>query len=597
VDAVYDGRVTYTPSSYLDIIPDRYKQKPISLYDPREASLLNQYRLIVPRTRKFLELVQFGVLLATYLLFMAERDASRISGLEIAFAIYAFGWVLDQFATMLEHGWHVYTQNLWSFLDVAFSLLYWAYLVLRVHGWRAGSHQTGQQALDVLAMGAPVLVPRVAFVVLSDNLLFVCLRAMMADFALLTVLAAWCFCGFLLSLLWLGEGAHPTVTISKWMIYIWFGLDGTGIHRSAEFHWLLGPGLMITFAFLGNTLFLTILVSMLSNTFSTIVSNATAEIQYRHAVLTLEGVKSDAIFAYQPPFNILALLVLVPLKFLVSPRWFHKIHVASVRTLNLPLLLLIAAVERRMLWPGAARAGSNKRAWAGDSAADAEALPRRGRQRFWGKWRITAHSDIHAVFDLPPPDSVEEQIAVDDELTRHLIRRQYTRRDTWIGEPGVTPNRGGGDGGKAGRERAGGRLEPGGAAATAAASTSESQTLRGPSGSGAGSDGARTPRGNKGPARRDSMAFPVLAEELAGALGKSNEVSELTSRLAALEAGMQRMERLLRLALDHETDGEDVSEDDEVGSSAVRDDESELGEQQPGRTGTLSDLDRTADEQ
>ena len=53
---------------------------------------------------------------------------------------------------------------------------------------------------------------------------------------------------------------------------------------------------MVSFAFLGNTLFLTILVSMLSNTFASIVKNATAEIAFRRTVLTFEGVKSDAIF-------------------------------------------------------------------------------------------------------------------------------------------------------------------------------------------------------------------------------------------------------------------------------------------------------------
>jgi len=105
VDAIYEGRIIYTPSSFLDIIPDRYKQKPISLYDPRGESLLNQYRLIVPRTRNILEITQFVILLTLYLAFMAERDASRFSVLEICFAIYAFGWVLDQFATILEHGW------------------------------------------------------------------------------------------------------------------------------------------------------------------------------------------------------------------------------------------------------------------------------------------------------------------------------------------------------------------------------------------------------------------------------------------------------------------------------------------------------------
>ena len=106
---------------------------------------------------------------------------------------------------------HVYTQNLWSFLDVTFSAIYWVYLALRIHGFRIGEVGPGQQALDVLAMGAPVLVPRLAFNLLSDNLLFVSLRSMMADFTLLTALAAWCFFGFLLSLLWLGEGAHPAV--------------------------------------------------------------------------------------------------------------------------------------------------------------------------------------------------------------------------------------------------------------------------------------------------------------------------------------------------------------------------------------------------
>lgn len=183
-----------------------------------------------------------------------------------------------------------------------------------------------------------------------------------------------------------------------------------------DFHWILGPILMITFAFLGNTLFLTILVSMLTNTFANVVANATAEIHFRKAVLTLEGVKSDAIFAYQPPFNVIALFILVPMKFLVSPRWFHKIHVATVRAINLPVLLFIAILERRLLWAE----------YAGEVKSQQQAKSR-GRGKFWEKWRITSHSDIQTVFSIPLPDSVEGDIAVDDELTHHMIRRQYLR--------------------------------------------------------------------------------------------------------------------------------------------------------------------------
>lgn len=43
--------------------------------------------------------------------------------------------------------------------------------------------------MDVLAMGAPVLVPRLAFNLMSENMLFVSLRAMMRDFTVLTGLA------------------------------------------------------------------------------------------------------------------------------------------------------------------------------------------------------------------------------------------------------------------------------------------------------------------------------------------------------------------------------------------------------------------------
>lgn len=341
-EAIYVGRITYTPSSFIDIIPDHYKHKPITLYHPNRALLLNQYRLQVPRTRNLMDIAQFILLLVLYILTMEHRDAEHFTVYELIFCIYAFGWVLDEFASILEHGWHCYTQNLWSFLDTMFGLIYVAYLVLRIHNLATGDRTTGAPALDILSAGAPVLVPRLAFNLMSENMLFVSLRAMMADFTVLTLLAVWCFGGFLLSMMWLGNGEHPSITISKWMLWVWFGLDGTGIQKSPDFHWFIGPTLMVTFAFLGNTLFLTILVSMLSSTYSKIASNVTSEIQFRRAVLTFEGVKSDAIFSYQPPFNILALFILLPLKFVLSPRWFHKINVTAVRTINAPLLIMIS---------------------------------------------------------------------------------------------------------------------------------------------------------------------------------------------------------------------------------------------------------------
>jgi hypothetical protein len=157
---------------------------------------------------------------------------------------------------------------------------------------------------------------------------------------------------------------------------------------------------------------------MLSTTFSTIVSNATAEIQFRRAVLTLEGVKSDAIFAYQPPLNIFAILILLPLKQVVTPRWFHKINVTAVRTLNAPLLLIIGFVERRTLWSGIRR------------QKDVEQLPKTPHSRL-GLWDFSrgfsVHGDIQAVFDAEPPQEIEEEIDAEDDLNTHTLEQAFAR--------------------------------------------------------------------------------------------------------------------------------------------------------------------------
>lgn len=434
VDAIYKGRLVYTPNSFIDIIPDHYKHKPISLYQPKKAPLLNQYRLIVPRTRNWLDIVQFIILLVLYILTMVHRgDGVRdheisVTGYEIVFMIYALGWTLDEFASILEHGWQVYTQNLWSFLDVSFALIFLAYLYMRLHALSVHNHALSHQALDILSCGAPILIPRLAFNLLSENMLFVSLRAMMSDFLTLTALAVWCFAGFLLSMKWLNYDAtypHKSITIGKWMLWVWFGLDAEGIQRSVDMHRILGPILMVAFAFLGNTLFLTILVSMLTNTFSSIVKNAAAEVQFRRAVLTFEGVKSDAIFAYQPPFNILALCILLPLKFIVSPRWFHKINVFCVRTVNAPVLMLISLIERHILWTSLSTRATFHLVETpmSEMAPSPHSRSPDGAKRvanwfgrfrlslaFWAFARFSVHGDIQAVFDTDPPSSLLNEI-------------------------------------------------------------------------------------------------------------------------------------------------------------------------------------------
>ncbi|UPK89722.1 hypothetical protein LCI18_000657 [Fusarium solani-melongenae] len=129
---------------------------------------------------------------------------------------------------------------------------------------------------------------------------------------------------------------------------------------------------MVAFAFLGNTLFLTILVAMLTNTFGRIVANKSAEIRFHRTVLIFESVKSDSIFSYPPPLNILALITLLPLK-----------------VLNAPILLLIGILERRIQ----------------------VSKPRNNTS--WFRWQFTGfspHGDVQAVFKANPPSYMSSKI-------------------------------------------------------------------------------------------------------------------------------------------------------------------------------------------
>lgn len=91
-------------------------------------------------------------------------------------------------------------------------IIFVVYFIMRMHALTLinehDSIHLSRTALDILSCGAPVLVPRLAFNVMSENMLFVSLRAMMSDFLTLTLLAVWCFAGFLLSMKWLHNGAH-----------------------------------------------------------------------------------------------------------------------------------------------------------------------------------------------------------------------------------------------------------------------------------------------------------------------------------------------------------------------------------------------------
>lgn len=399
IDGIWIGKCVYQAESSHSILSDTYKHKPIHFYDPHKAPLLDHYRLKVPAIRSVLDYFNFLILFILFVVAIESNEPSRINISETLFMIYGLGFALEKLATIQEHGITVYFKGTWNGFDLAFVTTYCVYAFFRLYGVYGHKHWAQDLGVDFLAIIACLMFPRLAFVTFKNNLMVLSLRAMMMQFVALMLIAVFCFCGFLYALWTLSRNhaRYSAGTIAWWMLELWFGLDASGFDKAFEFDRVFGPILMITYACLSNTLLLTVLVSILSNTFARINEDAAAEAMFRRAVSTVEGVKADSLFSYQPPVNLLALCILLPSSYVLSPRWFHKVNVFMIRATNFPILLIIALYERQ-----SKKTGSNGFYETITSAAEKvlDTLPRPLKRMSFFEGLVGSGSTIDIIFEV-----------------------------------------------------------------------------------------------------------------------------------------------------------------------------------------------------
>lgn len=440
IDEIWIGRCVYQAESSHSILSDRYKRTPIHFYDPHKAPLLDHYRLKVPAIRSVLDYVNFLILFILFVIAIETNEPDRINMPELIFMVCGLGFTLEKLAAMQEHGIKVYSKGTWNGFDLAFVTTYSVYAFFRIYGVVYYKQWARGLGTDFLAVIACLLFPRLAFVTLQNNLMVLSLRAMMMQFVALMLIAAFCFCGFLYALWTLSRkgASYSAGTIAWWMLDLWFGLDASGFDRAFEFDVVFGPILMITYACLSNTLLLTVLVSILSNTFARINEDAAAEAMFRRAVSVLEGVKADSLFSYQPPINIIALCVLFPASYVLSARWFHKINVLLIRVTNFPILLAIAWYERQ-------RKLSNSRGFYDTVSAAAETLydrlPRPLKRLSLFEGLAGSDADIDIIFEVveDSEEAVDTENYADLPLPQTALQRQISRKSD--GRPSRSPLR------------------------------------------------------------------------------------------------------------------------------------------------------------
>lgn len=333
-----------------DSVPAR---RSVTLYDPRDASLFKLSRLRVPRYRQVFSTLSFATMLALFVAVLVDRSLD-ITPLEVLFWLWSAGYMLDEVVGFTEQGFGLYILSFWNAFDLGILLLFAIYYCLRLYGVvvaDTGKHRIASIAYDVLASTAILLFPRL-FGVLDHyryfSQLLIAFRLMAQDLmAILVLIVIFCsgfFVAFTLSF------SDDNIDANG-VAYILFQIV-MGFTPAAWDHWasynILGQALMALFLIICHFLIVTILITVLTNSFMAIVKNAEAEHQFLFAINTISMVKSDALFSYIAPTNLLGWL-LSPLRYLVPLRQYVKFNRTIIKVTHSPILFVIFAYERLIM--------------------------------------------------------------------------------------------------------------------------------------------------------------------------------------------------------------------------------------------------------
>ncbi|ORY16701.1 hypothetical protein BCR34DRAFT_597411 [Clohesyomyces aquaticus] len=327
-------------------------RRTVTLYDPHEASLFKLSRLRVPRYRQTFSTLSFAIMLGLFLAVLFEKSED-ITGLEVLFWFWSAGYMLDEIVGFSEQGFGLYIMSVWNAFDLGILLLFMVYYVLRLYGILMPDvqrHYVASMAYDVLGSTAVLLFPRL-FSVLDHyryfSQLLIAFRMMAMDLVAILLLIVISCSGFFVAFTMSFKKDLDAPSAAYALFQMLMGFTPAAWEMWGDYN-ILGQALLILFLFICHFLIVTILITVLTNSFMAIVQNGNEEHQFLFAVNTISMVKSDALFSYIPPTNILGWL-LIPTKYCMSFRRFIKMNRLIIKVTHIPILFSIFLYERLLL--------------------------------------------------------------------------------------------------------------------------------------------------------------------------------------------------------------------------------------------------------
>lgn len=330
-----------------------FTRRSVTLYDPRDASLFKLSRLRVPRYRQLFSTLSFATMLGLFIAVLVDRSLT-ITPLEVVFWFWSAGYMLDEVVGFSEQGFGLYILSFWNAFDLAILVLFFIYYALRLYGIvlaDQGKHRIADAAYDVLASTAVLLFPRL-FSVLDHyryfSQLLIAFRMMAQDLiAVLVLILIFCSGFFVAFTLSFSEEGTDSSGVAYMVFQILMGFTPAAWDNWAGYNFI-GRIIMTMFLVICHFMIVTILITVLTNSFMAIVKNADEEHQFVFAVNTISMVKSDALFSYIAPTNIIG-WVCSPSRYIMPFRTYVKMNRTFIKATHFPILLTIFGYERLIL--------------------------------------------------------------------------------------------------------------------------------------------------------------------------------------------------------------------------------------------------------
>ncbi|KAF2754499.1 hypothetical protein EJ05DRAFT_456661 [Pseudovirgaria hyperparasitica] len=330
-----------------------FVRRSVTLYDPHDASLFKLSRLRVPRYRQLFSTFSFAVMLGLFVAVLAQKSLD-ITALEVVFWFWSAGFMLDEVVGFTEQGFGLYIMSVWNAFDLGILLLFVVYYVLRLYGIimpDARKHHVASMAYDVLGSTAVLLFPRL-FSVLDHyryfSQLLIAFRMMALDLAAVLILILISCSGFFVAFTLSFSDEIPNAGSAAYALFQML----MGFTPAAWDIWEnynpLGKAILTLFLIICHFLIVTILITVLTNSFMAIVRNANEEHQFLFAVNAISMVKSDALFSYVAPTNVLGWL-LSPLRHAMPFRQYVKMNRTLIKITHFGILFFIFLYERLVL--------------------------------------------------------------------------------------------------------------------------------------------------------------------------------------------------------------------------------------------------------